>query len=213
MPHVLLDASKTHDLRSGLGQFGWHLARALAVAAPAGMALTAVTRRGAGFAEAETLAVVAQRLGPLRWWGQRERAADLYHGFQQLSRLRPPRGVPRVLTVHDLNFLIEKSPRKAQRYLRRVQREVDAAAAVTTISAYSKRQLAAHINLRGRDVTVIHNGVPPPPPGPHAWPTSVPAERPYFLSLGLVSERKNQAAPPPATGRFPGSCASVRGAH
>lgn len=203
MPHVLLDASKTHNLHSGLGQFGWHLTRALAAEAPEGMALTAVVRRGSGLPDVGPLTTVQQRLRPLTWWRRRERDADLFHGFQQLSRLRPPRGVPRVLTVHDLNFLVEKSPAKARRYLRRVQREVDGAAALTAISAYTKRQMEAHLELRGREVTVIHNGVPAPPPGPYAWPSTVPAGRPYFLSLGLVSARKAQAALLPLLEAFP----------
>lgn len=207
MPHVLLDATKTHDLYSGLGQFGWHLGRALAQAAGPEVHLTAALRPGvdgAGLYGDVGLPVLHHRRGPWPWLGKPVGGFDLVHQFQQLSRPRPPRGLPRLLTVHDVNPLLLKSPRKARRYRARLQRQVDHAAALTTISRFTRDQLARHLDLGGREVHVIPNGVPAPPPTSPPWPPDLPPGRAYLLCLGLVAPRKRQRALLPLLAALPG---------
>ena len=210
MTRILLDATKTKDMYSGLGQVAYHLCRHLAADARAealGIEFEALVRPGDAsaslFDDVGRLRVRAHRRGPLPWLGMRLGEVDLYHRLQQLSRPGIPRGAPTLLTVHDLNFLVEKSPAKARRYRRRLQREVDAAQALTAISAYTAAQMRAHLDLRGRPVHVIPNGVTAPPAGAAAWPEVLPKGQPYFLCLGLVSARKAQASLLPLLDAFP----------
>ena len=67
---------------------------------------------------------------------------DLWHSIHQLSPFRPGRGTPRIVTIHDLNFLYEKHGAKQQRYLRRLQRECDSAKAVCFISQFARTPAA-----------------------------------------------------------------------
>ncbi len=85
---------------------------------------------------------------------------DVWHVTAQDVNFWPVWPTTRViLTIHDLNFLIEKkSAKRRARRLRLLQRRVDRAACITTISEFSAAQIRENLNLGSKPVHVIYNG-------------------------------------------------------
>jgi glycosyltransferase involved in cell wall biosynthesis len=117
---------------------------------------------------------------------------DLWHSTHQLSSILPCCSkTPYLLTVHDLNFLYEKTHEKAAQYLKKVQKRVDRACVITTISEFSAREIRLHLDLKGKDVRVIHNGVRLNKDNTFLHPPFVCSEKPFFFTIGQVVEKKN----------------------
>ena len=72
-----------------------------------------------------------------------------------------------------LNFLFEKSGAKKVWYLKKLQKNIDKADYITTISDYTKKSIEEHINLRGKSILTIYNGID------SSYPVTV--HKPYFM--------------------------------
>lgn len=112
---------------------------------------------------------------------------DLFHGPDFVV---PPSRRPRVVTIHDLSFLLtpENADPALVHYLTRaVPRSIDAADVVITVSASVACEVAeAYPGVREK-LIAIPNGVRPPP---HPLPR-VAATRPEILAVGTIEPRKN----------------------
>lgn len=185
MPEILVDILKVKDLYSGLGQFSANFAQALIAARRTANKVKFLAPPGHAELISEGTGVVHPSL-LRRYFPALNKPYDLWHSLHQFPSFHPHPRSKWILTVHDLNFLVEKDRSKAQRYLQRLQRNVDKSHAVTAISAFTKSELEKHVDLRGKPVHVIHNGVVMPSGNPTPKP-----QRPYFLSLGVFKEKKN----------------------
>ncbi len=118
---------------------------------------------------------------------------DLWHATHQDSPFMPSRrSTPYLLTIHDLNFLYEKSEAKAAKYLKRLQEKVNRATVVTAISEFTASEIRNHIDLKGKEVRVVYNGVQFENEPEMRQPSWIGQDsRPFFLSLGLVTAKKN----------------------
>jgi len=185
-PAVLVDFVKLKSLYTGLGQVSFQYARALAEKSSSKLDLTylvpenfvgkfgqSVTYRTPGF---------LPRHFPFFNKFPEGKTPTLWHAIHQDSGYMPPGKVPYLLTIHDLNFLEEKSPLKAALRLRSLQKKVNRAAAITFISAYSESVAKRHLKINV-PTRVIYNGV-------DITITSKP-ERPLFFqnypSLSILS--------------------------
>ena len=116
---------------------------------------------------------------------------DIWHASNQCSWYEPWNcNVPVVLTIHDLNFLREKTPEVIDAYLRSMQRRTDRAICITTISKFVANEVRTHLDLQGKPLRVIYNGA--------ARETDEIAERPSFapkspflFSIGDFMAKKN----------------------
>ena len=81
----------------------------------------------------------------------------LWHATHQLTQYVPRDG-KLLLTVHDLNFLYEKTEQKQQKYLRKIQHLIDRANRITVISEFCKQDLLAHIDTGSKKIDVVYNG-------------------------------------------------------
>lgn len=81
----------------------------------------------------------------------------LWHTTFQLAHYVPCNGKV-LLTVHDLNFLYEKSGHKQQKYMAKLQKLVDRADRIVAISEFTKNDLIAHIDVGDKKIDVIYNG-------------------------------------------------------
>lgn len=116
---------------------------------------------------------------------------DLWHMTnQQQKMLRLTSDTKLIYTIHDLNFLVEKSPVKAKRKLRKVQKFVDKSTVVTTISHYVADDLKKHLDLKGKEVRVIYNGVERIDHMLGEHPDFV-RNRPFFFTIGQIRSKKN----------------------
>ncbi len=119
---------------------------------------------------------------------------DLWHVTAQDSDFWPLTAqTPVILTIHDLNFLVEaKTGLRRARRLKQLQKKVDRASFLTTISDYSAQQIRTHLNIGNKPIFVIYNG------GIEHSPDLCPVDRPDFLpdddflfTIGTVKEKKN----------------------
>lgn len=112
----------------------------------------------------------------------------VWHTTYQLSSYIPS-NKKLLLTIHDLNFLYEKKKRKQGKCLRKLQRIVDRADYIVTISEATRKDLLEHIDVKGKSVEVIYNGrnvyV-----GKYAQPSELP-KRPFLFTVGTVLPKKN----------------------
>ena len=75
----------------------------------------------------------------------------VWHTTYQLSSYIP-NNKKLVLTIHDLNFLYEKKKSKQGKCLRKLQRIVDKADYIVTISETTRKDLLEHIDLKGKPI-------------------------------------------------------------
>lgn len=130
---------------------------------------------------------------------------DLWHAIHQDSPYFPGKHhkTKYLLTIHDLNFLKEKSGAKAERRLKRLQRKVDRADAVTFISEYTKAEALLHLQMHEKSSFIISNGVQAPSSGLSERPSFLP-DGDYIFSLGAITAKKNVHVLPDLIKRLPG---------
>ena len=118
---------------------------------------------------------------------------QVWHSTYQNSRHLPPRGRTRmVLTVHDLNFLIEEPPtsRKRRHYLTEIQRSIDRSDHVACISNYTRDCVREYFRLGDKPIEVIYNGCAMDETPEFDQPSYRP-EVPFIFSLGTLLPKKN----------------------
>jgi glycosyltransferase involved in cell wall biosynthesis len=195
---ILVDVERLRNPNNGLGQLCRRLGEELARQKPVDARLTFLVpeaRRGifGGGVAYETP----------RWWQRMLPSGeyDVWHATHQDSAFVPSRRSRLVLTVLDLNFLErpDYSATKKARRLAAVQRRVDRASAVATISAYTASVVRANLRVPDIPVQVIYlgNPLPPngsagtPPPPDSALALLVGEGSPFFLFVGVLHPKKN----------------------
>ena len=119
---------------------------------------------------------------------------DVWHSIHQLSRFRPFfRSTKQILTIHDLNFIHEKkNPLKVDRYLKKIQAKVNRATEIVCISEFAKKEVEEYINVKGKTVEVIYNGVEQLDKRLAIKPSFAGENsKPFFFTIGQVREKKN----------------------
>ena len=116
---------------------------------------------------------------------------DVWHAVNQQRKLaRVAKGTKFIFTIHDFNFLKEKKPWKVKLYLRRMQHKIDKAAVVTAISHYTADIVRQHVNMRGKEIRVIYNGVERIDTLEGARPAFATG-CPFFFTIGQIRKKKN----------------------
>ena len=113
---------------------------------------------------------------------------QLWHTTFQLAHYVPCNGKV-LLTVHDLNFLYEKSGHKQQKYMAKLQKLVDRADRIVAISEFTKNDLIAHTDVGDKRIDVIYNGC-----NLYRGEICPPAIRPvgdFIFSVATVLPKKN----------------------
>lgn len=121
-------------------------------------------------------------------------AYDLWHCTYQGSNYLPPKRskIKIISTIHDLNFLHQgKSTSKQTKYLQKLQRLADRSDIVVTISNFVREQVLEHLETDPQKIHVIYNGRNVPRSWSFKQPVSIPAETPFFFSIGTITDKKN----------------------
>ena len=206
LPRVVIDLEKLQYINCGLGRFSLHLARELLREAEGRFRpvfFMPPSARGyfAG-GEFDLLAAADWRkenirrfLRPLVQPFLPAPQIQLWHVTHQGSKYLPlDRRIPILLTIHDLNFLHEQPERAHSRENRRelagIQRLVDRASAIVTVSQFTADDVRRHLNVRGKPLHVVHNGMPPAPPASANRPSFLSAG-PFLLTVGNAMPHKN----------------------
>ena len=121
---------------------------------------------------------------------------DVWHAIHQLSPFMPYSSHTRyLLTIHDFNFMYEKSDKVSAQYKQRIQRRIDLAQTVVCISEFTKSELYKYMHVEDNlPVRVIYDGVEFPQKDVLvAQPEFVAPQhsKQFFFSIGEVKEKKN----------------------
>ncbi len=201
MHRITVDFERLKTPHCGLGQYSLHLGRWLAKLAGDDLRLRYFLPR----AQADLFAGQDVSFDYVRPWRreawmrplrgvlaltQRE-WVDLWHVTHQHSKYLPvdPR-VPVLLTIHDLNCLHGARPSKVARELKRVQRLVDRATAITTISQFVASEVREHLDLRGKPLHVVYNGAFVGGQEGAVRPAWLPAGK-FLFTIGDIAPKKN----------------------
>ncbi|MFC5412336.1 glycosyltransferase family 4 protein [Larkinella bovis] len=196
---IFIDTERLRDLNSGLGQFCRQLGQELVRQKPPSAQLTFLVpdgQQGVFGPEVNYQSAV--------WWRKwfNPGRYDVWHCTHQDSAFWPASGRTRtVLTIHDLNFLERpdySAAKKAQK-LATLQRRVNRASAVATISDYTASVVRQHLKRPDIPLSVIHNGNSVHP----AIALSPEIPKPYFLFVGVIHPKKNLHTLLPLLEAFP----------
>jgi glycosyltransferase involved in cell wall biosynthesis len=208
---IYVDVSSAVHAKAGIGRYAESLARALIARQPGRFGLFYNRGRGSqpplGLGSIPTRTVRAG-YKPWRmavWLGQLAQVgfdrlvpdAELFHATEHL--LPPFRGVPTVLTVHDMIFQLFPEHQKRLNYWylnATMPLYCQRADAIITVSESSKRDIVTHYGLEPSKIKVVYEAAAP------EFVPAVPAvtadvrtryglpER-YLLHVGTIEPRKN----------------------
>ncbi len=215
MPKLFIDTERLRDLNSGLGQvclnLGHELVRQCA-SQPADWELTFLVPPGQSGVFGDGRPGISIRYEEASWLrkfyipGQ----YDVWHCLHQDSVYLPRAGQGKLLlTMHDLNFLNrpDYSDAKKARKRQNLQRRVNQASALTTISNATASDVRANLHVENKPLTVIYNGVvadpSQTPAEPEAEELKLLAQHPYFLFVGVIHPKKNVHTLLPLLEAFP----------
>lgn len=211
--HVTVDVSAAVNGRAGLGRYAARIAAALADQHPGVVSLFANhTTTATPVPELARLPMRSTRMGykPWRmliWLAQLSRVplnrvigqTDVYHATEHL--LMPLRGIPSVLTVHDLIYKLFPEHHKKLNYWylnTAMPLFVKRADHIIAVSECTKRDLMDHYGTPGDKITVVYEAAAPHfVPQPRKRIDAVRArydlpER-YLIHVGTIEPRKNLA--------------------
>jgi glycosyltransferase involved in cell wall biosynthesis len=185
------------DFVGGLGEFSYQLGQTLADQAPA-----LREQQGLEF-HIHCLPALHGCFGPgvnylpvqrsQEWRHRAPVSLDLWHATSQLNRYGPPQGHGRrLVTVHDLNYVYEKTGLSRWRHqwrMRRLLRHADALVAITQhVAADIRRELGWAGPLQ-----VVHNGVRDLSREPRE-PLPALKGQPFFFHISRMTPNKNVEA-------------------
>ncbi|MDR1743338.1 MAG: glycosyltransferase family 4 protein [Dysgonamonadaceae bacterium] len=116
---------------------------------------------------------------------------DVWHAVHQLCRFKPAyKQTKFLLTIHDLNYLYEKSGYELTKRQRRIKRKIQRADKIICISEFAKSEVEKHHDLTGKDYSVILNGVDNLEQQLAQKPKTT-IKQPFFFSIGVIKQKKN----------------------
>jgi len=187
---VLIDLDRLKDINTGLGQVAVNIGKALSnINVPDIEFTLLVPNKFVGFfgntVKYEAISLRRRYLPTLC------AKYDLWYTIHQDCSYFPGNSsTPFVMTINDMNFLGEKSPSKATRRLRALQKVVNRTDHLTTISHYSASIIRLHLKTGNIPLDVIYDGVEVLEFPGTVKPAYVPEGRILF-NVGVVREKKN----------------------
>lgn len=192
MLKVLVDFYRLKEVNSGLGYFSNQLGRSLLSNQTDSLDVTFMLPRSAGFVLPPPAKIIFTSFFKMIF-SRFNNEFDVWHATSQFPMVYPGPKTKFILTIHDLNFLIEKPKGKRSRYLKKMQNKLDRADVVTTISFYTKYIVEKNLSLNGKKIHVIYNGVESPESFPSCRPNWMPDKK-FFFSVGYFTVKKNWQA-------------------
>lgn len=115
---------------------------------------------------------------------------DVWHAIHQLSRYQPF-AKNYILTIHDFNFVYEKTNKKVQHYLQKIQHKVNQANHIACISQFAKSETEKFVQVNNTPISVIYNGIERIDLQTAQPPTAIIPNSHFYFSIGEIKEKKN----------------------
>lgn len=190
MINVFLEMEKIKNLNSGLGQFCFHLGKAFSK-------LDTLYFTPHFFVPKNNFDIFGkyvkyQKTNRIYRYFPIGKKFDIWHCVHQESNYLPFQKSSKVIvTIHDLNFLAEKKNFFKRKFrLRKLQKLVDRASAITVISKYTEQVIKENLSINNKPVYVIYNGNSLEKFDNCSKPNFAPNSK-FFYSLGILSPKKN----------------------
>ncbi len=204
MRHLLVDFSHLNDL-NGFGEIARNYAPRLAQASLSGIRLIFIVPDDKVGAFGSHVIYIRrnQKRTDLR---RLDVHIDLWHATDQQYHLRGGDShTIQLLTVHDLNFLREKSGIHRWRHILQLGWRMRRSDYLTCISRYVRQDIIDHYHVSRIPLDVIYNGIGNLERGEQRKPAFVEdPEEPFFLAIGQVREKKNFQTLVPMMRHLPG---------
>ena len=130
---------------------------------------------------------------------------DLWHATDQQYHLRGgDKRTIQLLTVHDLNFLREKTGLHRWRHIVQLNWRMRKSDYLTCISQYVKDDILQHYHLGDKPLDVIYNGIASHEDEPKVRPAFIGDDNEqFFFTIGQIREKKNFQTLVPMMHYFP----------
>ena len=133
-----------------------------------------------------------------KWWHKFYmpiyKAAHCWSSTYQNTNYFPVRrALPVVFTIHDLNFLYDeqKTLDKQLKYKKAIQKKIDKAAFIVSISQYVMDDVKKHFNLGTKPSQVIYNGCSISQEVQPFLDEAKKPTAPFLFTIGTIVEKKN----------------------
>lgn len=85
---------------------------------------------------------------------------DVWHNTTQQAKYSSTNSkTKKILSIHDLNFIYEKSSSKADKRLRRLQKYIDSADVLTFISQFTENEVKQHLKITNKQTLINYVGI------------------------------------------------------
>lgn len=130
---------------------------------------------------------------------------DLWHATDQFFRYRKKSGETlQLLTIHDLNFLVEKKGLHKLRYELMMRRRIAQTDKIVAISRYVAGDIADFAGVPESSISVVYNGIHNVEHDLRVRPPFVHSDdEPFFFTVGTVRAKKNFKVLVPMMDYFP----------
>lgn len=191
MPDILIDATLINYSNTGIANVMRSLLTGIEALPDSSLNYKILVPHNYGFSHRNHMQYV-----PVRRWQKHLKFSlprvDVWHSTYQAFRfLRKPDNTRQVITIHDLNFLYEKSPHRARWHLQKLQEKVNRADVLVTISQFVANDIKKNLVLNDKPVKVIYNCVDNLQQKEATRPAFVKSDTPFFFSLGAIRRKKN----------------------
>ena len=118
---------------------------------------------------------------------------SVWHNMAQGNNFYPKnKSIKQVLTIHDLNYLIEKknSPFKIKKYHKRIEKAIEYSSVIVCISEFVKKEVIENFNIEGKIIKVIYNGCEDISQKKESIPSLVPKKN-FLFSISSIFPKKN----------------------
>ncbi len=184
MKKILIDLLKLSNLNCGLGQVAFNYGKNLAKANTEFELHFLVPREFENQFGSENI-IYHTKSGLKKYL--KKNKFDLWHCIHQDPDIMPEAGTKILMTIHDLNFLGEKSERKSRKRLQELQKRVDKCSDFAFISAFSKNVACSNLNFDAKKTDITYNGVITVEKETN--PLKFSGE--FFFSIGVLKPKKN----------------------
>jgi glycosyltransferase involved in cell wall biosynthesis len=187
---ILIDLDRLKDVNTGLGHVAVEFGKAIAKIKDSSFKFTfLVPKKFDGyFGNTIDYEIISLKR---RYFPTLCKKYDLWYTIHQDSFYFPSdKETPYIITINDLNFLGEKSTNKAKLRLKRLQKKIDRASAITVISKFTETEVRQNLNVENVPVHVIYCGVDVKIFEKVDRPVFVPSGNLLF-SIGVVQPKKN----------------------
>ncbi|GHT77337.1 glycosyl transferase [Bacteroidia bacterium] len=187
---VLIDLCLLDNLNTGLGQVSYSFGEALSKVQADDMDFTfLVPKTFAGkFGTQVSYLAVSKKY---RYFPFLLPKFDVWHCISHRARYVPVDFKTKIIfTIHDLVFHLRQGVQR-KRTIRRTQQRINEMDCICTISNYVAGDIRSHFDLKGKTIEVVYNGIQQMDANQEKRPDFIQPERPYFFTIGQISERKN----------------------